>query len=472
MIYNSVDSKIVSALQTIVGINNVITDKTTLENYSHDETPIYRAMPEVAVKPRTAQEVSKIMKLAYGHTIAVTARGGGTSLSAGAVPIHSGIVLSLEQMNTIKEIDEKNLMVVTEPGIITEQLENELAKRGFFFPPDPVSLDSCTIGGNIAENAGGPRAMKYGVTKNYVTGLEVVLADGTIVRLGGKLYKNVTGYDLIDVLIGSEGTLAIVTEATLKVLPLPKVVVDLLIPFRCVEDASQFSLDLSQGDIMPAAIEFMDGDVYRIVAQYLKRTLPFSEAGAHIIVELDGNHKEQIQNMYNRVGDIALKYGCLDVFVGESIKDKEKIWEPRKTVGDALKELSKIVAREDLVVPKDQISRLISTLKECVEKYNVHLFAFGHFGDGNIHADFGMIDDSDKKEDYSDRGWVDKMRKEVYTITLSLSGTITAEHGIGLSKIPYLSMALDTTQISIMKKIKNIFDPKNILNPGKIFASQ
>jgi glycolate oxidase len=469
MIYNSVDSKIVSALQAIAGVDNVITDKGALENYSHDETPIYHAMPEVAVKPRTAQEVSKIMKLAYEHTIAVTARGGGTSLSAGAVPIHGGIVLSLEQMNKIKEIDKNNLMVVVEPGIITEQLGKELSQHGFFFPPDPVSLDSCTIGGNIAENAGGPRAMKYGVTKNYVTALEVVLADGTMIRLGGKLYKNVTGYDLIDVLIGSEGTLAIVTEATLKVLPLPNVVVDLLIPFKCVEDASQFSLELSQEDIMPTAIEFMDGDVYRIVAQYLRRTLPFSEAGAYIIVELDGNQKEQIQKMYNRVGDIALRYGCLDVFVGESIKDKEKIWEPRKSIGDALKEVSKIVAREDLVVPKNQIPRLISMLKECVEKYTACLFTFGHLGDGNIHADFGMIDDSDKKEDCGDKGWVDTMRREVYEITLSLGGTITAEHGIGLSKIPYLSMALDTTQISIMKKIKDMFDPKHILNPGKIF---
>jgi glycolate oxidase len=472
MAYNSVDNKIVNALQAIVGTDNVITDKEALENYSHDETPIYHAMPEVAVKPSSTQEVSKILERAYEHTIAVTARGGGTSLSAGAVPIHGGIVLSLELMNRVKEIDKNNLMVVVEPGIITEQLGKELSQHGLFFPPDPVSLDSCTIGGNIAENAGGPRAMKYGVTKNYVTGLEVVLADGTIIRLGGKLYKNVTGYDLIDVLIGSEGTLAVVTEATLKVLPLPKIVADLLIPFKCVEDASQFSLEISQEDIMPAAIEFMDGDVYRMVEKYLKHTLPFSEASAHIIVELDGSHKEQIQKMYNRVGDIALKYGCLDVFVGESIKDKEKIWEPRKNIGDALKDVSKVVAREDLVVPKDRIPRLISMLKECVKKYNAHLFTFGHLGDGNIHSDIAVIDDSDNIKDYSDKKWVDEMRRKIYEITLSLGGTITAEHGIGLSKIPYLSMALDKTQIEIMKKIKDIFDPKHILNPGKIFTSQ
>jgi len=472
MTYNSVDNKIVSALQAIAGVDNVITDKEALENYSHDETPIYHAMPEVVVKPSTAEEVSKIMELAYEHTIAVTARGGGTSLSAGAVPIHGGIVLSLEQMNKIKEIDEKNLMVVTEPGIITEQLENELAKHGLFFPPDPVSLDSCTIGGNIAENAGGPRAMKYGVTKNYVTGLELVLADGTIIRAGGKLLKNVTGYDVLDLVVGSEGTLAIVTEATLKVLPLPKVVVDLLIPFKGIEDASQFSLELLQEDIMPTAIEFMDGDIYRIVGKYLKRKLPFPDAGAHIIVEIDGNDREQMRKNYDKIGDSALKFGCFDVFVAETAKDKEKIWEPRKNIGDALKELCKPVAREDLVVPKNQIPRLISMLKECVEKYNVHLFAFGHLGDGNIHSDIAVIDDSDNKKDYSDKKWVDEMRRKIYEITLSLGGTITAEHGIGLSKIPYLSMALDTTQISIMKKIKDIFDPKNILNPGKIFTSQ
>jgi len=497
MKFNKVDEKIIEKLKKIVGAENVILDKDALENYAHDETPLYKAMPETAVKPISTEEVSKIMKLAYENNIPVTPRGGGTCLSAGAVPIHGGIVLSLERMNKIKEIDEKNLMVVVEPGVINEQLGKELAKHGLFFPPDPVSLDSCTIGGNIAENAGGPRAMKYGVTKNYVTGLEVVFPDGTISKLGGKLLKNVTGYDLIDLIIGSEGTLAIVTEATLKVLPQPKVVIDLLIPFMCVEDAANFAITLLKEDLMTAAIELIEGDVYRMVAKYLKRKLPFPEANGHTIVELDGNDKEQVRKNYDRIGEIALKFGALDVLVAESAADREKIWEPRKKIGDSLKESTEIIAREDLVVPKNQIPNLINKLKLCAKKYGATLYAFGHLGDGNIHADFAITEgaekyttqdtekriteDTEKKHteytekytaDHTDKKWVDKMRREVYEITIALGGTITAEHGVGLSKIPYLSMALDKTQIEIMKEIRKIFDPKNILNPGKIFPQE
>jgi glycolate oxidase len=464
MKYNKINETIINYLKKIVGEENVIVDKDGLENYSHDETPLYKSMPEVVIKPKSTKEVSRIMEIAYKNTIPVTPRSGGTSLSAGAVPIYGGIVLSLEQMNRIKEIDQKNLMAVVEPGVITEQLGIELKKQNLFFPPDPVSLDSCMIGGNIAENAGGPRAMKYGVTKNYVLGLEIVMADGRTQRLGGKLLKNVTGYDIMDLIIGSEGTLAVITEATLKVLPRPKIIIDLLVPFKCVEDAVGFTISVLQQGFMPAAIEFMEGDVYRMAAQYLKRKLPFSEADAHIIVELDGDNKDMLRKHYDELGNIALEYGALDVLVGESEKDKEKIWEPRKNASDALKEVAKPLAREDLVVPKDRIPELIKRLKVCVEKYNAHLYAFGHLGDGNIHADLGIEKDKTMKDTI-----LKKMRREVYEIALSLGGAITAEHGIGLSKIEYLEMALDKRQIAMMKKIKSIFDPKNILNPGKIF---
>jgi glycolate oxidase len=406
------------------------------------------------------------MKLAFKHRIPVTPRGGGTCLSAGAVPIHGGIVLSLEKMNRIIEIDKDNMMAVVETGIITEQFGKELALHGLFFPPDPVSLDSCTIGGNIAECAGGPRAMKYGVTRNYVTGIVVVFPDGTISRLGGKLLKNVTGYDLINLIIGSEGTLAIVTEATIRVLPLPRVVVDLLVPFACVEDATNFAIEILQTGLMPAAIEFMEGDIVRMVSKYLGRKIPYIEANAHTIVEIDGDDKERIRSKYDRAGEIAMKHGALDVLVGEGARDREKLWEPRKKIGDTLKELTKNVAREDLVVPKKQIPSLISKLKGCVQKYSATVYAFGHLGDGNIHADVSV----EKTMDLSNAD-IENMRREIYEITISLGGTITAEHGVGLSKIPYLSMALDAKQIDLMRKIKEVFDPKNILNPGKIFPS-
>ncbi|MGB7054103.1 MAG: FAD-binding oxidoreductase [bacterium] len=466
MHYQEVNNAITEKIRALVGPENLILEPEALENYSHDETPLYKAMPEVVVKATSTDHVSQIMRLADTYHIPVTPRGGGTCLSAGAVPIHGGIVLSLEKMNRIKEIDKGNMMVVVETGIITEQLGKELAKHDLFFPPDPVSLDSCTIGGNIAECAGGPRAMKYGVTGNYVTGIVAVFPDGTVSRMGGKLLKNVTGYDLINLIIGSEGTLAIVTEAIVKVLPLPKVVVDLLIPFVCVADATNFAVEILQSGMIPAAIEFMDGDVVRMVSKYLKRKIPYMEANAHTIVEIDGDEKEKVRQAYEAIGDIALKRGALDVLVGESVRDREKLWEPRKKIGDALKELTQNVTREDLVVPKKQIPSLISKLKNLVEKYYANLYAFGHLGDGNIHADVSI----DKTNDIS-TSEIDKMRREIYEITISLGGTITAEHGVGLSKIPYLALALDAKQIELMRKIKDVFDPKNILNPGKIFPN-
>ncbi len=465
MAYARLTPEIFDKLRSIVTADRVITDPEILENFAHDETPLFHNLPEAVIKPKTTEEVSQIMKLASDLLIPVTPRGGGTSLSAGAVPIHGGIVLSLELMNQIKEIDTDNMMVVVEPGIITENLGKELTKHGLFFPPDPVSLDSCMIGGNIAECAGGPRAMKYGVTKNYVLGIECVLPDGTIHRFGGKLLKNVTGYDLISLIVGSEGTLAIITEATIEVLAIPKFVIDLLVPFMCIEDASGFSNDLLRSGIMPTAIEFMDGDIYRLTARILKRQLPNADANAHLVIEIDGNDKNFLCQQYNQIGDIALKHGALDVFVGESEKDREKIWQPRKNAGEALKTYTKPLCREDLVVPKNMIPALVNRLKKMITHYNAALFTFGHLGDGNIHADAGIID----KLIDSSRIDVKSLRKEIYEITLQLGGMITAEHGIGLSKINYINMALNKEQIDIMKKIKGIFDPKNILNPGKIF---
>ena len=464
MHYGTVDETIITQLRDIVGASNVITGTEALEEYAHDETPLYSAIPDVAVKPTSTDQVSNVVKLAFEHCIPVTPRGGGTCLSAGAVPIHGGIVLSLENMNKVKDVDSENMMAVVETGIVTEQFGKELAKHDLFFPPDPVSLDSCTIGGNIAECAGGPRAMKYGVTRNYVTGIVFVLPDGTVSRIGGKLLKNVTGYDLINLIIGSEGTLAIVTEATIRVLPLPKIIVDLLIPFMSVEDATTFAIAVQRTGFMPAAIEFMDGDVIKEVAKYRGRKIPHMDAGAHTIVEIDGDEKDRVSKTYDQIGDIALKHGALDVLVGEGPKDRERIWEPRKNIGDTLKELTKNVAREDLVVPKKQIPLLISRLKDCVGKYDATVYTFGHLGDGNIHADVSI----DKNAELTDTQ-IDKMRREIYEITISLGGAITAEHGVGLSKVSYISMALDKKQIEIMQKIKKVFDPKNILNPGKIF---
>ncbi len=464
MKFRPVTAAITESMKKILEPSRVIVDKDTLENYAHDETPLYHTMPEVVVKPISTDEVSRIMKLAQEHVIPVTPRCGGTSLSGGAVPLMGGIVLSLELMDRIKEIDDKNFMAVVEPGVITEQFDKELARYGLFFPPDPVSSDSCMIGGNVAECAGGPRAMKYGVTKNYVVGIEVVLADGSVQRYGGKLLKNVTGYDIIDLIVGSEGTLAVITEVTVRVLPRPRHIVDLLIPFMSIEDASEFTLQVLREGISPAAIEFMDGDAYRLVQKHLGRALPHSEAGAHIIAELDGDEHERIRRQYDSTGEIALRCGALDVYVGETAKDKIRIWEARKKMSDALKAETSPIAREDLVVPKDKIPLLITRLKTRVQLYDACLYAFGHLGDGNIHADIAA-----RKHEHPDQTTIMKLRKEIYEITVSLGGTITAEHGVGLSKIGFLSLAVSSEQIELMKKIKMVFDKKGILNPGKMF---
>lgn len=477
MPYTKVDDKIISQLRDIVGPEGIDVDPEKLENYGHDETPRYQMTPEVVVHPHDSAQVARIMKLANEKIVPVTPRGGGTSLSGGAVPVHKGIVLALDRMNRIKEVDITNLMAVTEPGIITAELGKELARHGLFFPPDPVSLESCTIGGNVAECAGGPRAMKYGVTKNYVTGLEVVLADGEIVRYGGKLLKNVTGYDFVDLMVGSEGTLGVITEITLEVLPQPNTVVDLLIPFNRVGDAARFAVEILHQGAAPAAIEFMDGPSIRLVEKFLARPMPFNDADCYTIVELDGYDPEAIRKSYEKIGELALAMGARDVLVGDNSADREKIWEPRKKIGEALKTLKTILCREDLVVPKSRIPDLINRLDELARKFNAELYAFGHFGDGNIHTDFAVDDYSDKQKKQNDHGdktiidveMVKKLRGAIYRITIELGGMITAEHGIGLSKKDFLGMALDSSTIEKMRQIKKIFDPMGILNPGKIF---
>jgi glycolate oxidase len=467
MPFNKVDQNITDILRAIVGPGGIDVDPEKLENFGHDETPLYHSTPEIVVHPADTDQVVRVMKLACAKMIPVTPRGGGTSLSGGAVPVHKGIVLALDRMNRIKEVDITNLMVVTEPGVITADLGKELARHGLFFPPDPVSLESCTIGGNVAECAGGPRAMKYGVTKNYVTGLEVVLADGEIVRYGGKLLKNVAGYDFVNLMVGSEGTLGIVTEITLEVLPQPKAVVDLLIPFNRIGDAAGFALEIIKQGKVPAAIEFMDGPSIRLVEKFLARPVPFNDADCYTIVELDGYDPETIRKSYEKIGELALAMGARDVLVGDNTPDREKIWEPRKKIGEALKTLKKILCREDLVVPKSRIPDLINRLDELARKSNAELYAFGHFGDGNIHTDFAVDDRGDKKT--IDAAMVKKLRGDIYRITVDLGGTITAEHGIGLSKKDFLDLALDSSTIEKMRQIKKIFDPTGILNPGKIF---
>ncbi|MEW6686351.1 MAG: FAD-binding oxidoreductase [Candidatus Edwardsbacteria bacterium] len=456
---------IIPILKEIVGEENVVTGEEALEPYSHDETFGLKFFANVVVKPLNASQVSEILKLANHQKIPVTPRGAGTGVSGGALPCQGGIVLSLERMNKIKEIDLENLMVITEPGVITGELGKEVEKQGLFYPPDPASLDSCSIGGNIAECAGGPRAFKYGVTKNYVCGLEVVFPTGEISHLGGKIVKNVTGYDLISLIIGSEGTLGVVTEATLRLLPLPRCKIDLLVPFNSLTEMTKAVVKIIHQCIIPATMEFMEKKAVLACENFLQKKLPASEAEAQLFIELDGETKEELQTQYERLGEIALQFGAMDILVAEERPSQERLWEARRMLTEAITAKSPIREREDVVVPRREISDLMSELKKLEEKYGLEIISFGHLGDGNVHVN--ILKGEVAQEEWQER--LPCLIRDLFQKVIDLGGVISGEHGIGLSKKSYLSLGLDLTQIELMKRIKQAFDPNNILNPGKIF---
>jgi glycolate oxidase len=463
--YKKVDAKVVEKLRQIVGADDVLVDPHDMEPYAHDEVVGLRADPEVVVRATSAEQVSQIFQLAQRERIPVTPRGAGMGLSGGAVPVCGGIILSLERMDRILEIDKENLMATVEPGVITGDLHQAVEAEGLFYPPDPASLDSCSIGGNIAEGAGGPRAVKYGVTKDYVCGLEAVLPSGQVITCGGKLVKNVTGYNLIQLLIGSEGTLAVVTKIVLRLLPLPKLRVDLLVPFNDFQAAANTVSDIIAQRIIPTTIEFMERDSVLACERYLGKETPYHEAAAHLLIQLDGNHREAIDADYDQVADICLKNGALDVLVALGPRDRDRLWEARRAIIDALKKESPINHMEDVVVPRAEIPALLKGIREIAERYAVRVVSFGHAGDGNVHV-------NELKDDLADERWeeiVPLITEEIYKLTLSLGGMITGEHGIGATRRQYLPLALDQAQIEIMEKIREVFDPNRILNPAKIF---
>jgi glycolate oxidase len=463
--YNKVDASIIEALRRIVGEQDVLIGAEEMEPYSHDEVVGLRADPEVVVRVTSAQQVAEIFKLAQRERVPVTPRGAGYGLSGGAVPVQGGIVLSLAKMNHILEIDQENLMVAVEPGVITGDLHRAVEAEGLFYPPDPASLDSCFIGGNVAEGAGGPRAVKYGVTKDYVCGLEAVLPSGEIITLGGKLVKNVTGYNLIQLLVGSEGTLAVVTRIILRLLPLPKVQIDLLVPYDDFQAAADTVSDIIAHRIVPTTIEFMEQDSMLAVQRLLQKQVPYSDAAAQLLIQLDGNRREAVDADCEVVGELCLAHGARDVLVAQDRRTRDRLWEARRLIIEALNHASPINHMEDVVVPRARIPALLQGIKEIAARHAVRIVSFGHAGDGNVHVNV-------LKDDLPGDRWavlVPAVREELYRHTLSLGGMITGEHGIGATRRNYLSMALDETQIELMRQIKAAFDPNCILNPGKIF---
>jgi len=453
-------------LREIVGERNVITAEDSLEPYSHDETAGLKHLPLAAVKPADTAEVSAVMKFAYANNLSVTPRGAGTGLSGGAVATQGGIVLSLERLNKILEIDTENLMVVTQPGVITDALQKAVEEKGLFYPPDPGSLESCHIGGNVAENAGGPRAFKYGVTKKYLCGMEVVWPDGRVSRLGGKLIKNVAGYDMGALICGSEGTLAIVTEVTLNLIPKPAAQADLLIPFPSIGQAVTAVTEIIQRQrIMPAAMEFMEKRTVQMGEKFLQKDANFREAAAQLIIQLDGDTMEHLQEQYEKIGEIVMEHGAEDVLVAEDKTSRDRLWELRRCLSEALTAYSPMLKKDDIVVPRAKIPQMFAELADLQKKYGLEIVCYGHIGDGNIHATVLKCDSPDEL-------WTKNyhpLLADMYARVAALGGSVTGEHGVGSEKRCYLSTCIDPAAMEMMKAVKKAVDPKGLLNPAKIF---
>lgn len=462
--YKQVDSDTIEQLARIVGPSNVVLAREALEPYSHDEVPGLAAWPEVVVKPDSTEQVAAILKLADKLLIPVTPRAGGRGLSGGAVPVRGGIVLSVERMNRILEIDRRNLMAVVEPGVITGDLHRAVEAVGLFYPPDPASLDSCCLGGNVAESAGGPRAVKYGTTKDYVTGLTVVIPSGEVLHLGGKLVKDVAGYDLVQLLVGSEGTLGVVTQIILRLLPQPRAQVDLLVPYDDFQQAADTVSAIVAACIMPSTIEFMERDTVLSCERLMGKEVPFHDAAAQLLIQLTGQRKEQVDADLDQVGELCLEHGARDVLVATDKPTRDRLWEARRLILEAFKHESPINHTEDVSVPRAAIPDLVREVHALSARHKLRALCFGHAGDGNCHVTF-------MKDGLPDPVWDERvaaMQRDLYGAALSLGGTITGEHGIGAIRREFLAQALGATQIAIMRHIKEAFDPHGILNPGKI----
>lgn len=458
-------SQHINELTQIVGENFIFTDEETRINYGHDETEDYNFPPNVVVKPKTTQEVSEIMKIANENEIPVVPIGGRTGLSGGALSIHGGIGLSMERFNKILEIDEKNYQVTTEPGVITQVLKDSLAEQGLFYPVDPSSMGSCFIGGNIAENSGGARAVKYGVTKDYVLNLEVVLPNGEIIWTGANTLKNSTGYNLTQLMVGSEGTLGIVTKIVLKLLPVNQHNVLMLVPFYKAEQACEAVSAIFRAGIVPSALEFMERDAIDWTMQYVDGVSVAINDGieAHLLIEVDGNYPEVLMQEAEKILEVVENYEIDEVLFADSTDQKNALWKLRRAVGEAVKSNS-VYKEEDTVVPRYELPTLLKGIKEIGKKYGFHSVCYGHAGDGNLHVNI-------VKQEMTDDAWKTEVPKgivEIFELTKSLKGTISGEHGIGYVQKNYLPIVFSDVELHLMKGIKKLFDPKGILNPGKI----
>ncbi|APQ74399.1 2-hydroxy-acid oxidase [Clostridium botulinum] len=463
MEYKKLDVKDIEFLKSVAGQERVYTGEDINEDYSHDELGGISKMPDAMVEVLSTEEVSKIMAYAYKNNIPVVARGSGTGLVGASVPIHGGIMINMTKMNRILEIDEENLTLTVEPGVLLMEIGKFVEEHDLFYPPDPGEK-SATIGGNISTNAGGMRAVKYGVTRDYIRGLEIVLPDGKVIQVGGKVVKNSSGYSIKDLVCGAEGTLAIVTKAILKLLPLPKKAISLLIPFPNLEMAINTVPKIIKSKAIPTAIEFMQREVILAAEKFLGKKFPDNSSDAYLLLTFDGNTKEDIEKDYEKVADICLEEGALDVYISDTDERKEAVWSARGAFLEAVKASTTEMDECDVVVPRNKVASFVKYTDELQEQFDVRIRSFGHAGDGNLHV-YVLRDNLNKEQ------W-DKKLKDVfecmYKKSVELNGLVSGEHGIGFAKKPYLFEQYGEEYMELMKNIKLAFDPKNILNPGKV----
>ena len=464
--YSRLNEEHLQYFRSILGEENVVLDEESLDRYGRDETEDLVFPPDVVLKPGNTEEISSIMKFCFEQNLPVTPRAAGTGLSGGALPIHAGVLLSIERLNQITEIDEANLQVTTQPGVITQVLQEAVIDKGLYYPVDPASRGSCFIGGNIAENSGGPRAVKYGVVKDYVLNLEVVLPSGEIIQTGANVLKNSTGYNLTQLMVGSEGTLGIVTSIVLKLIPHPPHDISILVPFRSAIDACKAVAEIFKAGITPSAMEFMERDAIDWTLNF-RDDINMSiadEDEAHLLIEVDGFRKEDLNFQMESIVMVLDAFDTGEILMAETSTEKDALWKLRRSVAEAVKANS-TYKEEDTVVPRAYLPELLKGVKDIGAKHGFKSVCYGHAGDGNLHVNIikGDMDDKKWNEDLS------KGITEIFQLVHSLNGTISGEHGIGWVQKPYLSIVFNETELNLMKEIKAVFDPKNILNPGKIF---
>ncbi len=464
-----ITNAILKTFQEIVGQEQVLIDEANLLKYSHDETEKLVYIPEVVIKPANTAEIAAIMKLCNEHNIPVTPRGAGTGLSGGALPHLGGVLLSTEKLNKILSIDERNLQVITEPGVITEVLQDAVKEKGLFYPPDPSSKGSCFIGGNIAENSGGPKAVKYGVVKDYVLNLEIVLPTGEVMWTGANVLKNATGYNLTQLIVGSEGTLAIVTKIVLKLIPLPKYDLLMLVPFASLEKAGAAVSAIFRAGFTPSALELIEINALQIVSKMVdSNVVPVTdEMEGHLIIEVDGNNMDMLMQEMEAIAELMTTFDAGDILFADDAQQKAALWQLRRKAAEAVK-LEGYTIEEDTVVPRAELPTLIKSVKELGAKHGCKVVCYGHAGDGNLHI---RINHPTIKNSHGNPEMT-AILQSLFAIVKELGGTISAEHGIGLIQKPYMATVFSQSAIQLMRDIKKAFDPNNILNAGKIFDSR